>query len=109
VSIEGKEGTSTTYEIPADAVLYNALSDLGCELPHGCLAGSCGACRIHVVTGLEQLSAPGAIEKNTIEAIQLEYRASRGEEFVAGLNIRLSCRAKVHGDVTIVPLKEKNI
>ncbi len=103
------EGTSTTYEIASDAVLYNALSDQGVELPHGCLAGSCGACRIHVAAGIEHLSPPGAIEKNTIEAIQQEYLKTRGTDYVKSLNIRLSCRAKVTGDVTIVALKDKSL
>ena len=103
------EGTSTTYEVPMESVLYNALEEQGIELPHGCLAGSCGACRIHVHSGAENLSPAGAIEKNTIEAIQQEYRSLKGEDYVATLNIRLSCRAKVRGDVAFVPLKERSV
>ncbi|MBY0518776.1 MAG: (2Fe-2S)-binding protein [Bacteriovoracaceae bacterium] len=99
--------SNQSFEVAAESVIYDALSDQGLDLPHGCLAGSCGACRIHVSLGSENLSPAGAIEKNTIEAIQDEYRKSVGEEFLKDKHIRLSCRARVKGDVTITPLSRK--
>jgi ferredoxin len=101
------EGTTQTFEIASNAILYDALADQGLDLPHGCLAGSCGACRINVISGVENLSKPGAIEQNTIEAVCTEYREKIGEEFLLGKTIRLSCRAKVTGDVCITPLGQK--
>ena len=100
--------TSQTLEIASDSILFDALADQGVELPHGCLSGSCGACRIHVISGVENLAPAGVIESNTIEAIKDEYRKSRGEEFLKDKQIRLSCRAKVKGDITILPLDRKN-
>ena len=96
-----------TYDVPQDSILFDALADRGLELPHGCLAGSCGACRIHVAKGAENLAPPSAIEQNTIEAIREEYIKTGQADFIAGKHIRLSCRAKIKDDVSIVPLAKK--
>jgi ferredoxin len=96
--------SQASYEVQLNSILYYALEEQGLELPHGCLAGSCGACRIDVQKGSENLSPAGAIESNTIQAIKDEYAKTRGEEFLKDKTIRLSCRAKVLGDVTFEPL-----
>lgn len=101
------EDTKQTLEIPTDVILYDALADQGVELPHGCLSGSCGACRINVISGADKLAPAGVIEQNTIDAICDEYRNLSGPEFLQGKHIRLSCRAKVQGDITILPLSRK--
>lgn len=98
-------GTTKTFEVNKGEVLYDALFDRGEELPHGCLSGSCGACRVEVLKGKENLQAPGPVEENTIEAIKDELTVSRGIEFIEPMEIRLSCRAKVNGDVCIRPIK----
>lgn len=99
------QDTSKTVDVNDGEILYDALYDRGVELPHGCLSGSCGACRVEVVSGKEHLQAPGVIETNTIDALKEEFRKTKGVEFVDGKEIRLSCRAKVLGDVTILPIK----
>jgi ferredoxin len=43
-----------------------------------------------------EVMPPGVIEQNTIESLKMELKVE---------NIRLSCRAKVNGDVTIRPIK----
>lgn len=87
-----------SYEVKEGQLLFDQLEQLGCVLPHGCLAGSCGSCRIEILEGAENLSIAGAVESDTIAAIEKNY---------AGLNkkIRLSCRAKVLGNITITILK----
>lgn len=100
--------TSQTVEIASESILFDALADKGIDLPHGCLSGSCGACRVDVVQGEENLQPAGAIENNTIEAIKDEYRKTQGEGFLTGKHIRLSCRARIRGDVTILPLARKS-
>lgn len=97
--------TDKTVEVNSGEILYDSLYDRGIELPHGCLSGSCGACRVEVLDGKDQLQAAGVIESNTIEALRDEFRKLHGEEFVQGKEIRLSCRAKVLGNVTIRPIK----
>lgn len=98
-------GTEKSFEIKENEILYDALCDRGEELPHGCLSGSCGACRIEVIEGIEGLQPAGVIETNTIEAIRDELVKTRGPESVEGKTIRLSCRAKVTGNVVFRPLK----
>jgi ferredoxin len=88
--------TDKIFDVNEGEILYDSLYERGLELPHGCLSGSCGACRVEVTSGLENLAMPGVIEKNTIESLRAELKIE---------NIRLSCRAKVIGDVTICPIK----
>lgn len=97
-------GTDKVFEVVENSILYNALADQGLDLPHGCLAGSCGACRIDVKSGIENLTPASAIEKNTIESIVSELTQTEGPEKVSQMRIRLSCRAKVLGDVDFMPL-----
>lgn len=93
------------FEVDEGEILYDSLYDRGWELPHGCLSGSCGACRVEVLEGAGNLSQPGVIESNTIEALQDEFSSTRGKAFIEGKTIRLSCRAKVNGDVSFRPIK----
>jgi ferredoxin len=97
--------TNTLMEVNEGEILYDSLFDRGVELPHGCLSGSCGACRVEVLDGIDCLSPVGIIEGNTIDALKDEFRQIKGEEFVERTHIRLSCRAKVMGNVTIRPIK----
>lgn len=97
--------TDKSFEVNEGEILYDSLYDRGEELPHGCLSGSCGACRVEVCEGAENLGPAGVIEQNTIDSVTDEFRIVRGEEFVRKRVIRLSCRAKVLGNVTIKPLK----
>lgn len=102
VSIEGEENT---YEVNEKDIIFDALDNQGLKLPHGCLAGSCGACRIEIVEGKENLKAPSQIEANTIEAIKQNYERVNGEGSLDGREVRLSCRARVLGDVKFKKLK----
>jgi len=88
--------TNKIIDVNTGEILYDSLYDRGHELPHGCLSGSCGACRVEVLSGSENLMPAGVIEQNTIESLKAELKVE---------NIRLSCRAKVIGDVTIRPIK----
>jgi ferredoxin len=99
------QDANKTIEVNEGEILYDSLFDRGLELPHGCLSGSCGACRVEILSGKENLQEPGVIEQNTIDALKEEYQKLHGEGFVATKEIRLSCRAKIKGDVTIRPLK----
>ncbi|MCP4912698.1 MAG: (2Fe-2S)-binding protein [Oligoflexia bacterium] len=103
--ITGK--TEAEFEGKEHATLYDCADDAGQELPHGCLAGSCGSCRILVIEGEENLSSPSAIERDTISHISDPYIEKFGEEFFSDKSIRLSCRAKIkgEGDVKFANLK----
>src|SRR5690606_21364619 len=93
------EGQLKEIEVEEGKTLYDELEKRGVVLPHGCLAGSCGSCKVEVLAGAQNLAPPSAIEANTLASIT----ENLGAEKVAGKTIRLSCRAKVKGDVTIRP------
>lgn len=84
-------------EVQEGDILYNALDDQGVRLPHGCLSGSCGACSIEVIDGQKNLQPPTQVEADTIWAVKSE----RG---LMNKDIRLSCRAKIIGNVIIKKL-----
>lgn len=85
-----------SIEIQTNGILYDELEKANIILPHGCLSGSCGACCIEILEGMENLSKPSTIEENTLS----DLRRDKNIE-----NIRLACRAKVLNDVVIKILK----
>ena len=90
-------GTNMSFDINNEEVIYDALSDRGHDLPHGCLSGSCGACRIEIIEGSDHLVPPSLVEANTIESLHGELKEFKG-------TMRLACRARVRGDVKIKPI-----
>ena len=103
VSVEGlSEGNN--IELTEGEVLFNGLEDNGVKLPHGCLSGSCGACKIEVLKGSELLKKPSLIENETIESIKSSL-TNKGID-CSDKTIRLSCRAKIesNGDILIRPI-----
>ena len=102
---ENTTPTERSFEVNEGELMFDGLDRQGCTLPHGCLAGSCGSCRVEILEGVENISSPSAIERNTIEALIAEYNQKYGEDRVKGKTIRLSCRTKVNGNVVIEALK----
>lgn len=86
-----------SFEVKEEDIIYDALSDQNFELPHGCLSGSCGACRVEIIEGIENLKPASVIEQNTIDAIKGEHPECK--------HIRLACRARVLGDIKIKIIK----
>ena len=97
--------SNKSFEVNEGEILYDSLFDRGFALPHGCLSGSCGACKVEVLEGSENLMKPGAIESDTLKSIQEEFDLSHGPDFLKSKQIRLSCRAKVLGNVSIKSFK----
>lgn len=93
------------FEVNKGQILFDELERQGFLLPHGCLAGSCGSCRIEILEGAENLSPLGAVETDTVKSIKKTYCETNPENPVLNKIIRLSCRAKVIGDVKIIILK----
>jgi ferredoxin len=105
---EGNEipGTEKEFQVDTGELIYDSLDNQGFKLPHGCLAGSCGSCRILVLEGKENLAGSSLIEANTVENLVKDYKDSKGDEFIRGKTIRLSCRARIsEGTVKIGALK----
>ena len=95
-----------SFELEENEVIFDGLERQGQELPHGCLAGSCGSCRIEVIEGAENLKPASTIEQDTIEAVSEEYEQNHGEGTLSGKTVRLSCRARIlTGSIIITPLK----
>ena len=98
IALQGVQ--SQNFELEQGEVLYDGLERQGLELPHGCLAGACGACKVVVLEGAAHLDEPGVVEKNSLEAIYRDFPHAKGKA------IRLSCRARVLGKVKITPFDE---
>jgi ferredoxin len=96
----GSQNSDLSFEVNTDEVIYEGLERQGLELPHGCLAGSCGACRIIIQDGIENLKAPSAVESDTINHIKNNLAAKTGDKSYLEKNIRLSCRARVLGNIS---------
>ncbi|MBL7663746.1 MAG: (2Fe-2S)-binding protein [Bacteriovoracaceae bacterium] len=98
VSIKGHQ---KTYKLDENEIIYHGLERQGETLPHGCLAGSCGACRIEILSGENELSPPSFIEQNTIEGVRTEMKKISPDIDHSKRKIRLACRAKIKGDIEI--------
>lgn len=103
--IDNKTSEIQVFEVDEGDVLFDALDNKGHQLPHGCLAGSCGACRIEIIEGEENLKKPSAVEENTIQAIKEMYERRNGKGSLNGRTIRLACRARVIGDIKVTAIK----
>ncbi|MCF8059176.1 MAG: (2Fe-2S)-binding protein [Bacteriovoracaceae bacterium] len=81
--------------------LWDALDAQGFKLPHGCLSGSCTACRIEIISGSHSLEAPGFTEEAALKRYIENFKQRNGEDALSGKTIRLSCQAKISGDENI--------
>jgi ferredoxin len=93
------------FDLKDSEVIFDGIQRHGVELPHGCLSGSCGACRIEVINGIENLKPASAVEIDTINHLKNSLSQNSGNDKYKNMNIRLACRAKVIGDITISSIK----
>lgn len=91
-------GNSNTYKINIGENLFEAVKAQGHELAHGCLSGSCGACRIEVHKGSEFLESATSNENMIINNIKKNYELRNGAGSLNGKVIRLSCIVKTSGE-----------
>ena len=92
VHSEGKSG-----EVPEDVSVLEAAELLGFPLEHDCGGNaSCSTCRVEVMVGAENLSEIDFDEQDLLdrEALTESYH-------------RLSCQAKISGDVMVQVPEEK--
>ena len=99
VLVKNVRNQDHSFEVTEGATIFDQLDQQNFPLPHGCLAGSCGSCRIHVAEGRENLLPMGAVENDTVEHLKAN------NPHYADKNVRLSCRAKINGSITIELLK----
>lgn len=94
-----------TLELNEGDIVFDAYEKKGIELPHGCLSGSCGSCKIEILEGAENLEPAGAVENDTIKSIKMNLAMKYGESFLQGRTLRLACRAKIKGEFTFKPFE----
>lgn len=91
-----EDSPAQSFELPAGEILYDGLEKQGVNLAHGCLAGSCGACCIEVLSDDNALSPIGHVEADTLSSLQHNYPDKK---------IRLACRMKILNDCVVKKLK----
>lgn len=85
VNINGRDALGTVGE-----TILEVADRAGGLLDSQCLAGACGTCMVRVVDGAENLVPPGGVEEILLEPSDLLR------------NIRLSCQARLRGNVRVV-------
>ena len=70
--------------------ILDALGDEGVELASGCLAGSCGVCRVNIISGINNVQNANIVEQDTIESIDPLDKT-----------LRMACCAEVKGELTL--------
>ncbi len=76
-------------EAPVGTPLTEIVAKSGADVTFGCKSGTCGTCRIRILEGADNLSAPSREESDFLRKLR---RPS---------NERLACQCCVNGDVTI--------
>ena len=83
------ESENMTVDVDAGMSLLNLAAEVDCDITFGCKSGSCGTCRIRIVSGMENLSPPSAEEADFLKG------------FGAQFDERLGCQVVIQGDCTI--------
>jgi ferredoxin len=83
--------TSEDLEVEVDEgiALVDVAAEVDCDITFGCKSGSCGTCRVRVVSGMDNLSAASTEEKDFLDG------------FGAHPDERLGCQLKINGDCKI--------
>jgi ferredoxin len=83
-------------EVPEGATLFEAGAKVTAGIDTSCVGkGTCGLCRVKILAGAEHLNPFTDEEKKHLGNV---YHLTR---------VRLSCRSKVSGDVTIQVVRRK--
>lgn len=83
--------TSEDLEVDVDEgiSLIDIANEVDCDITFGCKSGSCGTCRVRIVTGQENLSPPSREELDFLSG------------FGAHPDERLGCQLQIQGDCKI--------
>lgn len=81
-----------SLKLDENEIIFDGFDNNGQTLPHGCLSGSCGACRVEIIQGEENLKPASSIEQNTIDSIK------ESNPNYINKTIRMACRARVLGN-----------
>lgn len=90
------DGVSTTVEAPEGSTLFEAGAKIAAGIETACVGkGTCGLCRVKIVAGADSLNPFTDEERKHLGNV---YHITK---------VRLSCRSKVAGDVTIEVIRKK--
>ena len=88
--------TPTTVDVAVDSTLFEAGGKVSAGIETSCVGkGTCGLCRVKIVAGAEHLNPFTDEERKHLGNV---YHITK---------VRLSCRCKVSGDVTIEVVRRK--
>ena len=76
--------SDTTAPVPVDARILDAADEAGVVIDNACRSGTCGSCRIRLVSGIVSMAVDHALTK--------EDKAS---------SYILACQAKIRSDVKV--------
>ena len=92
----GDVGEPKVAEVPEGATLFEAGAKVSAGIDTSCVGkGTCGLCRVKIVAGAENLNPFTDEERKHLGNV---YHLTK---------VRLSCRSKVSGDVTIQIVRRK--
>jgi 2Fe-2S ferredoxin len=96
VTIHGVGDAPVVVEVAPDTTLFEAGAKVAAGIDTACVGkGTCGLCRVRVVAGAEHLNAYTEEETKHLGNV---YHLTK---------VRLSCRSRVAGDVTIEIVRKK--
>ena len=90
------EGEPLVVDAPAGSTLFEAGAKVAAGIETACVGkGTCGLCRVKIVSGAEHLNAFTDEERKHLGNV---YHLTK---------VRLSCRTTIAGDVTIEIVRKK--
>ena len=96
VTILDVDAEPKVAEVPAGSTLFEAGAKVSAGIDTSCVGkGTCGLCRVKIVAGAEHLNPFTDEERKHLGNV---YHITK---------VRLSCRSKVAGDVTIQVVRRK--
>ena len=96
VTIRSGDAPSLVVEVAAGTTLFEAGAKLAAGIDTACVGkGTCGLCRVRIVAGAESLTPYTDEETKHLGNV---YHLTK---------VRLSCRSRVTGDVTIEIVRKK--
>jgi ferredoxin-NADP reductase/ferredoxin len=78
------QASDTTAPVPVDATILDAADDAGVFIDNACRSGTCGSCRVKLISGNVSMAVQDALTKQ-----------DKAEGYI------LTCQAKVRGDVKV--------
>lgn len=90
------DGEPKTVEVPEGTTLFDAGAKVTAGIDTACVGkGTCGLCRVKIVAGADKLNAFTDEERKHLGNV---YHITK---------VRLACRSKLTGDVTIQVVRKK--